>query len=150
MRSTHQSWGFLFLGGGGIFGAKPEWWVARMGEGNGGAVKGLPDVSVSDGIQFQLTPASLNRWTSPERWPPLSSSRSSVSSSLCSKKKKQRQISNISLKSLHMQPMAFSCAWEWSMPLGQRLTLTHMIFGWLGSAFSLEVASAGWAPEWLT
>lgn len=106
MRSTHQSWGFLFLGGGGIFGAKPEWWVARMGEGNGGAVKGLPDVSVSDGIQFQLTPASLNRWTSPERWPPLSSSRSSVSSS--------------------------------------------MIFGWLGSAFSLEVASAGWAPEWLT
>lgn len=28
--------------------------------------------------------------------------------------------------------------------------LTHMIFGWLANASSLGVASAGWAPEWLT
>lgn len=39
-------------------------------------------------LYVQLTPASLNRWTSRERLPPLLSNRSSVSFSLCRQEEK--------------------------------------------------------------
>ena len=69
MRSTHQSWGE-----GGVLEPSLEW-------------SGLPGWRGSERAsrrpRVRLTPASLSRWTSRERLPPLSSNRSSVSSSLC-------------------------------------------------------------------
>lgn len=41
--------------------------------------------------------------------------------------------------------VTLSAAWLYTITV-----LTHMIFGWLANASSLGVASAGWAPEWLT
>lgn len=78
MRSTHQSW---------RGGAEPQWsglpgWAcACEGQWKGFQMSLCPVV--------HLTPASLNHWTSQERWPPPSSNRSSVSFSLCSQEEKK-------------------------------------------------------------
>lgn len=78
----------------------------------------------------QLTPASLNRWTGPERWPPPGSDRSSASSSLEIKKETHIRL----LGSARNEPASTS----------------YVTCGWPGTASFPEVVSAGWVPEWLT
>ena len=106
-----------------------------------GAVKGIPGILMSNGIQAHLIPASPNHWTIPERWPPPSSTRSSVSVSLC-----RREEEVYAQRTRYKYKL---CVFIYFVCYGAA-DVTHVIFGWREIVSSPEVASAGWAPEWPT